>query len=200
MWTLWLNSVHEFIPFQFFRMVSDPSFRAVSSLKCLRPPLVLRSRASISADKERPIDAAGCTDPFCGLDILRMRYTAGRRPSDDMAGNALSWLVSGQDDFAQKSLVEMRSAALPAPGSHAWLTYANWALAFDWLYEHPAFDEALKNRVAKQLLDGAIVMASTPDLKHPEQASYHNYTTRFLGLTAFSLCAVAKRRPHDASR
>ncbi|HMH12945.1 MAG TPA: heparinase II/III family protein [Edaphobacter sp.] len=141
----------------------------------------------------------GAKDPFCGLDILRMRYAAGRRPSNDIAGNALGWLVSGQDDFAQKSLSEMRGTAPPAPNSHAWLTYANWALAFDWLYEHPAFDEALKDRVAKQLLDGAIVMASTPDLKHPEQASYHNYTTRFLGLTAFSLCAVAKRRPHDES-
>jgi len=140
----------------------------------------------------------GTTDPFCGLDILRMRYAAGRRPSDDIAGNALSWLVSGKDDFAQKSLIEMRNGAPPAPGSHAWLTYANWALAFDWLYEHSAFDEVLKDRVANQLLDGAVVMASTPDLKHPEQASYHNYTTRFLGLTTFSLCAVAKRRPHDA--
>ena len=140
----------------------------------------------------------GAKDPFCGLDILRMRYAAGRRSSDDIAGNALSWLVSRQDDFAQKSLIEMRNGAPPAPGSHAWLTYANWALAFDWLYEHSAFDEVLKDRVANQLLDGAVVMASTPDLKHPEQASYHNYTTRFLGLTTFSLCAVAKRRPHDA--
>ncbi len=157
------------------------------------------SRKIFAETQSGPSMLLGTNDPFCGLDILRMRYAAGRRPSADLAGNALSWLVSGQDDFAQKSLTEMRHTAPPAPGSHAWLTYANWALAFDWLYEHPAFDEALKDRVARQLLDGAIVMASTPDLKHPEQASYHNYTTRFLGLTAFALCAVAKRRPHDAS-
>jgi hypothetical protein len=149
--------------------------------------------------KSGPSMLLGVKDPVCGLDILRMRYAAGRRPSDDIAGNALSWLASGRDEFAQKSLAEMRNSAPPAAGSRAWLTYANWALAFDWLYEHPAFDETLKDRVAKQLLDGATVMASTPDLKHPEQASYHNYTTRFLGLTAFALCAVAKRRPHDAS-
>jgi Heparinase II/III-like protein len=149
--------------------------------------------------KNGPTMLLGANDPFCGLDILRIRYAAGRRPSDDLAGNALSWLITGKDEFAQKSLAEMRSTAPPAPNSHAWLTYANWSLAFDWLYEHPAFDEALKDRVAKQLLDGAIIMAATPDLKHPEQASYHNYTTRFLGLTTFALCAVAKRRPHDAS-
>jgi len=141
----------------------------------------------------------GAHDPFCGLDILRMRYAAGRRPSDEMAGNALSWLITGQDAFAEKALEDMRRSTLPPPGSHAWLTYANWALAFDWLYEHPAFDGTLKDQVSKQLLDGAIVMAATPDLKHPEQASYHNYTTRFLGLTTFTLCAVASHRPYDAS-
>ena len=43
-------------------------------------------------------------DPFCGLDILRMRYVAGRRPSADTAGDALSWLISGQIDFGHKSL------------------------------------------------------------------------------------------------
>jgi hypothetical protein len=69
----------------------------------------------------------GAHDPFCGLDILRIRYAAGRRPSADMAGNALSWLICGEDDFAQKSLMEMRNGALPAPGSRAWPTYANWA-------------------------------------------------------------------------
>jgi hypothetical protein len=152
-----------------------------------------------AAMKSGPSMLLEATDPFCGLDILRMRYAAGRRPSDDIAGNALSWLVSGQNDFAQKSLAQMRSSAPPAAGSRGWLTYANWSLAFDWMYEHPDFDAALKDRVAKQLLDGATEMAKTPDIKHPEQASFHNYTTRFLGLTAFTLCAVAKHRTHDAS-
>jgi len=115
-----------------------------------------------------------------------------------MAGNALSWLLTGKDAFAQRSLAEMRKSALPKPGSETWLTYANWALTLDWLYEHPAFDPALKNRVAQGLLDGAMVTASTPDLENPAQASYHNYTMRFLALTSFSLCALAKHRPHGA--
>ncbi len=113
----------------------------------------------------------GAHDPFCGLDILRMRYAAGRRPSDDVAGGALSWLLTGKEEFAQKALTEMRSTALPSAGSRAWLTYANWALAFDWLYEYPGFDETSKDHVAKQLLDGATAMASIPDIKHPQQAS-----------------------------
>jgi len=155
------------------------------------------SHKGFAQTKSGPSMLLGAHDPYCGLDILRMRYAAGRRPSDDLAGNALSWLVSGQDDFAQKALAEMRASAPPKSGSHAWLTYADWALAYDWLYEHPAFDEALKSRVAQQLIDGAIATAATPDLQHPDQASYHNYTTRFLGLTTFAICAVAKHRPQD---
>ena len=129
----------------------------------------------------------GATDPFSGLDTLRVRFAAGHRPSDDITGNALSWLLSGQKVFGEKCIAALRTSALPEPGSRSWPTYASHALAFDWLYGFPAFDEALKDKVARQLLDGAIKMASTPDLAHPEEASYHNYTTRFLGLTAFTM-------------
>jgi hypothetical protein len=139
----------------------------------------------------------GARDAFSGLDILRVRFAAGRRPSDDIAGNALSWLLSGQKEFGEKCIAALRTSTLPEPSSRSWPTYASHALAFDWLYEFSAFDEALKDQVVKQLLDGALKMASTPDLAHPEQASYHNYTTRFLGLAAFSLCAVAKHRPQE---
>ena len=153
------------------------------------------SKEMYAQTKRGPTMLLGATDPFCGLDILRMRYAAGHRPSDDIAGNALSWLLTNNDDFVKKSLAVMQTTSLPAAGSRGWPTYANWALAFDWLYECPAFDQALKDRVAKQLLDGAMTMAATPDIKHPEQASFHNYTTRFLGLTTFALCAAAKHRP-----
>jgi heparin/heparan-sulfate lyase len=153
---------------------------------------------ALGQTRTTPSMLLSAADPFCGLDILRARYAAGRRPSGDMAGNALSWLLTGQDSFAEKSLEEMRHSTLPKPGAHAWLTYANWALAFDWLYEQPAFDVKLKNVVVEQLLDGARVMAAMPDLENPETASYHNYTTRFLGLMTFALCAVAKHRPLDA--
>ncbi len=141
----------------------------------------------------------GVTDPFCGLDILRARYAAGHRPSTDMAGNAVSWLITGQEHFAQEALREMRHTAPPAAGSRGWLPIAGWSLTFDWLYDHHLFDDALKDKVAKQLLDAATTMASTQDLRNPEQASFHNYTTRFLGLTTFAICAVAKRRPRDPS-
>ena len=156
------------------------------------------SQKAYAQTTSAPSMLLAASDPFCGLDILRMRYAAGRRPSDDMAGNALSWLVTRKETFAQQSLAEMHRSAPPKPGSNTWLTYVNWALTYDWLYEHSAFDTALKDRVAQQLFDGAVVTASTPDLEHPDQASYHNYTMRFLVLTTFSLCAIAKHRPHAA--
>jgi len=157
------------------------------------------SRSAFAQTETAPSMMLGAKDAFSGLDILRTRFAAGRRPSDDISGDALSWLLTGQKEFGEKCIARMRTSVLPSPGSRSWPIYAGHALAFDWLYAFPAFDEGLKDRIVKQLLDGAMTMASTPDLKHPDQASYHNYTTRFLGLTAFALRAAAKHRPQDES-
>src|SRR5882757_1422947 len=67
------------------------------------------SDALYAQAKTGPSMLLGVTDSFCGLDILRMRYTAARRPLDDLGGNALSWLIIRQKDFANKSLAEMRN-------------------------------------------------------------------------------------------
>ena len=53
-------------------------------------------------------------DPFTGLALLRTRYAAGRRPSNDMLGWALSWRLTGQGSFADRALAEIRSKRLPA--------------------------------------------------------------------------------------
>ena len=180
--------------------IKQPRFsRRQFSQMLMAAAAVTLSPSTFAQTRSAPVMLLGAQDAFCGLEILRTRYAAGRRPSDDVAGTALSWLLTHEDSFAQRSLDEMRRSELPKPGSRTWLTYANWALAYDWLYEHPAFDAALKERVAQQLLDGATVMAATPDLEHPEQASFHNYTTRFLGLSTFALSAVAKHRGNNAS-
>ncbi len=138
-------------------------------------------------------------DPFSGLDLLRVRYAAGRRPSDDISGLALTWRLTGEKDFADKALHEMSNSGLPAkPGSGNWLRYANWALAFDWLYEFPDFDPALKDRLSAQFTDVAAATLALPDLSHPSQTSFHNYSTRFLGLAAFTLCAASKHSRDEA--
>src|SRR4051812_33579943 len=100
------------------------------------------SKSAFAQAGTAPSMMLGARDAFSGLDILRMRYAAGRRPSDDIAGNALSWLLSGQKEFGEKCITKLRASTLPEPGSRSWPIYAGHALAFDWLYEFSAFDEA----------------------------------------------------------
>ena len=121
------------------------------------------SRAAFAQSGKAPSMMLGERDAFSSVDVLRMRYAAGRRPPDDIAGDALSWLLTGKKDFGEKCIATMRASALSEPGSRSWPTYASHALAFDWLYEFPAFDEELKDQIMKQLLEGAMTMASTPD-------------------------------------
>jgi hypothetical protein len=131
-------------------------------------------------------------DPFTGLTLLKARYAAGMRPSDDIAGLALSWQLTGRDSFAHRALTEMRNSHPSAKGraSVTWADYARWSLAFDWLFAHPDFDRALKDRIANELVDGAEKVLAGPALRIPDQVSYQNYPVRYLSLAAFSLAAV----------
>ena len=131
-------------------------------------------------------------DPFTGIPLLKSRYAAGKRPSDDMEGWALSWRLTGQDSFAERAVAQVQSKHLVADGkpSRSWLDYARWALAFDWLFDYRGFDHALKERVAGELRDGAAAMLATPDFADPGQFSYHNYAVRYLALASFASAAV----------
>src|SRR6266576_4182535 len=90
------------------------------------------------------------SDPFTGLSLLKTRYAAGRRPSEDMEGWALSWQLTHDDTFAERELAEMRTKHVAAKGkpSRSWVEYSRWSLAFDWLLPYRGFDRALKDRVA----------------------------------------------------
>ncbi len=148
------------------------------------------ARAQLKARRPRLLIAA--TDPFTGLPLLKARYAAGHRPSDDIEGWALSWQLTGQDMFADRALTEMQKRHISAGGkpSRSWVDYARWALAFDWLFDYRGFDPSLKDRVAGELRDGAAAMISTPDFADPGQFSYHNYAVRYLALASFAASAV----------
>lgn len=132
------------------------------------------------------------TDAFTGLTLLRTRYASGMRPSDDMEGWALSWLLTRKESFAEKSLAAMRASHVTkgTKPSRSWLDYARWSLAFDWLYDYPGFETALKNRVADELMAGASTMLASPDFSDPGNYSYHNYAVRYLSLAAFATAAL----------
>ena len=137
-------------------------------------------------------------DPFSGLDLLHARYLAGARPSNDISGLSLSWLLTGDKSFADKALGEMVTTGMPAkPSSANWVQYANWALAYDWLYQYRDFDSKLKDRFATQFADVAADMIARPELNPPAQTSFQNYPTRYLGLAVFALCAASKHGTQD---
>ena len=133
----------------------------------------------------------GRDDPFTGLTILRTRYAQGMRPSDDIAGWALTSLITGDQSFAQRALDEMRRTHPPRQvGSRTYMDYVRWSLAFDWLYDNKQFDDAMKDRIAAELLDGAERMFQDPSLSEPSLVMYQNYPVRFLTLAAFALTAI----------
>lgn len=164
-------------------------FIAALAASALAASWSVRAQGSV---RRRPRLLIADTDPFTGLPLLKSRYAAGRRPSEDMEGWALSWQLTGQDTFAEQALAKMRTTHIAAGGkaSRSWLDYTRWSLAFDWLAGYHGFDQILQDRVARELKDGAAAMVSTPDFADPGELSYHNYSLRYLALAAFASAAV----------
>jgi hypothetical protein len=139
-------------------------------------------------------------DPFTGLPALARRYAAGRRPSEDVCGDALGWLVTGDAAHADQAVARMRRERPPQQvGSRTYAAYVCWSLAFDWLYDYPGFDAALKDQLAGDLLRAAERMLDDVTLRDPDHASYQNYPVRFLTLASFALAAV-REHPSTAAR
>ncbi len=143
---------------------------------------------------QRPRLLIADADPFTGLPLLKIRYAAGQRPSEDIEGWALSWHLTGEASFAERALAEMRTKHVATVGkpSRSWIDYARWSLAFDWLLPYHGFERALKDRVADELKEGAASMLASPDFSDPGELSYHNYALRYLALAAFTTAAVAE--------
>src|ERR1041385_1141008 len=76
-----------------------------------------RSLVSAQTSATRPRLLIAETDPFTGLNILKSRYAAGRRPSDDIAGWALSWQITRQKDFAERAVADMKDKHVTATRS-----------------------------------------------------------------------------------
>jgi Heparinase II/III-like protein len=147
------------------------------------------SSAAAAPPRPRMLVAEG--DSWSGLAALKAKYAAGARPSDDLPGWALSYLLSGEESFARKALAELPSAEpRRLKGSNLYMLFLARALAFDWLYGYPGFDAALKEKVARELVEGASKMLARPSLADPRQASYHNHTVRELALATVALAAV----------
>jgi hypothetical protein len=148
-------------------------------------------RVTTAAARVHPRLLVAERDPFSGLPALRARWAAGERPSTDLPGLALSYLLSGDESFARRAVEELRAdRPTGGKGSNRYVRYLDRSLAFDWLYGYAGFDAALKDAVAADLVAGAEQMLELPSLKDPAEASYHNHTVRELALAYFSLMAL----------
>lgn len=160
--------------------------------------LLTATAATGDTVRRRPSMLIAPDDPFAGIGLLRARYAAGQRPSEDLAGAALSWILTGQALYADRAVSLMRGGRPPVPTrpSRSWVDVVQWALAFDWLYTCPALDQELKDRVASQLAEGADAVAKESDLRDPDQVSYHNYALRYLAFVTFAVEAISGHREY----
>jgi Heparinase II/III-like protein len=150
-----------------------------------------RGHAQSSSSLIRPRMLIGEHDPLTGYNILRARFAAGVRPSDDIDGWALTYLLTQDESFAKRAVEKIRSTHTPdLVGSRTYPEFIKWSLAFDWLYNYPGFDTQLKDRVAAELLKAAEKMMQDQSLKQVELAMYHNYPVRYLTLAIFALTAI----------
>jgi len=168
--------------------------RASSLLSFLALVLVVspvEASPPILASPPHPRVLVAERDPFSSLPALKARWAHGERPPQDLPGKALSYLLSGDEAFARAAVDEIRRSALPNhTPSRDFRTYAEWAMAFDWISGSPAFDRALKDQVAEALVSRAVAILSLPSLRDPSQASYHNHNKSELALATFALAAV----------
>ena len=153
--------------------------------------LLAASPAAGAAPVAHPRMLVAEHDAFAGLEALEARWAAGERPSTDLPGLALSWLLSGDESYAKRALEELHAdRPIGVKGSNRYVRYLNRSLAFDWLYGYAGFDAAFKDAVAADLVKGAAEMLALQSLENPAQASYHNHTARELALALFALVAV----------
>src|ERR1700719_4227647 len=88
--------------------------------------LFTTSKALSQSSSQRPRLLISAADPFTGLALLRTRYAAGMRPSENSEGWALSWLLTRQESFAEQAVEAMRSGhiAKGVKPSRSWVDYA----------------------------------------------------------------------------
>lgn len=153
--------------------------------------VVIRAQSTAQTKIARPRMLIGVNDSLTGFSTLRARYDAGQRPTDDMAGWALTYLLTRDESYARRAVAEMTRTHPPENAtSRTYPDYIRWSLAFDWLYDFPGFDAPTKDRIAGELLRGAERVLKTLAQSDPHNVTYHNYDVRHLTLAAFALTAI----------
>src|SRR6201988_5554387 len=80
------------------------SFAVAIKIFILACCLLTHTSATYAQSVSRPRMLIGENDPLTGFKVLRARYEAGARPSDDMDGWALTYLLTGGEKFAKRAI------------------------------------------------------------------------------------------------
>ncbi len=66
---------------------------------------------------------------------------------------AACWIVSGEDQFAVMAARMLDEAKITESGSGSYSNVWSFALAWDWLYDHPSLGEGLRERAATRIAE-----------------------------------------------
>jgi len=87
-------------------------------------------------------------DPYVNFEMIKKRVASGMQIPPGVAGDALKYLVFGDEAAGKKALTELKTLSSKDD--------VDLAMAFDWLFHHPQFSDADKRSVAEKLSERAL--------------------------------------------
>ncbi len=152
-----------------------------SKIKPDHPRVFLRSKAAphaISLDQIRSIPR---DQPFDAM--LRQL-----RSQDNASAHAMVWLLTGEQPAADKAVARMRAYRYPGNVDtfHIFFRLMEFGLAYDWLYNCPAFTDAIKAEVRQNVMP--LVREA---IKVSNDHMFHNYIWMSAGGAAIWTMATA---------
>lgn len=110
------------------------------------------------------------------------------------AALAMAWLVTGKDETARKALDLMKNWRMDAGKArdpfYVYFTLWDLALAYDWLHDHPAFDEQARADLRRRV-QPLVEMG----VKQGNDHVFHNYVWMFNGGAMMWALATAGEDP-----
>src|SRR4051794_5521321 len=127
------------------RAAADDLFPPLTAVKPDHPRLLVRPKPTrlavpLANLRDTPHDA----DFKAMLDRLREQR-------DDAAAQAMVWLLTKDDAAADRAVKRLRAYRFPGPGKvdtfKVYFPLREFALAYDWLHDCPAFPRAVRDEV-----------------------------------------------------
>lgn len=152
----------------------------VGAIQSDHPRILLRPETSSYAVSIEELRESGQRDDAPLLSQLRSQ--------NSVAAQAMVWLLTGETAMAERAISTMRGYRQPEDPDtfHVYFTLMQFALAYDWLYNHPAFTPEAKAEVRSRMLPLA-----ERGLRYADDHMFHNYIWMSAGGVALWALATA---------